>query len=55
VKDRTSALAVAVLATLLAAACSGGKSYAVVTVRGASPDFPSVAQFGVYLTNGPTR
>jgi hypothetical protein len=55
VKRRMSALALALLGTLLAAGCSGGKSYAVVTVRGASPDFPNVAQFAVYLTNGPTR
>ena len=41
--------AAAGLALLLAAGCSGGKSYAVVTVRSATGEFPSAAQFLVHV------
>jgi hypothetical protein len=40
---------------LLSAACSSGKSFAVVKVRSDSGDFPNVAQFVVYVTNEPGR
>jgi hypothetical protein len=45
----------ALFGAVLVAGCSGGKSYALVTVRAASGEFTNVAQFGVYLTNGPSR
>ncbi len=38
-----------------AAGCSGSKSYALVTVRASTGEFANVAQFVVFLSNGPTR
>jgi hypothetical protein len=46
---------VGLTALLAASACSGSKSYAVVTVRATTGEFPAVAQFGVHLTNDPGR
>jgi hypothetical protein len=43
------------VALLLTAGCSGGKSFAVVKVRSATGDFPSIAQFLVFVTNEPSR
>jgi hypothetical protein len=49
------ALALVGLGGLLAAGCSGDRSYAVVTVRSSGSEFVNVAQFQVQVLNDPGR